>query len=164
MVNADEWFVEGRPEHPDFLRLADVALQVDATAEEGRGGQLLTELMRGRQDEMMGAAISASDDIASLSTEPLAMMTMGWSVGFSAGIRSAHGMRWNVPVNDEDADQMYAGVDSGCVHYVARQRGQRALDTAPTDTGLRNLVIAVWMDGFLIATGYAAAADAPSAP
>jgi len=161
MQDADEWFVPGRPEHPDFLRLADVSLQVDAAAQEGRGEQLLTELLRGRREEMMAAAMSASDDIASMSAEPPAMMATGWSVGFSAGIRAAHGMLWgSAPV--AEADQLYAGVDSGCVHYVARQRGMRALDAAPADTGLRNLVIAAWMDGFLVATGYAAASDSPS--
>lgn len=159
MADAETWFTPGRPDHPDFLILADLVLSADAASEEGSLTEYVNRYSAVSLPDLSDIAFHEAN--ALLDNHPMvamaSLMEAAWTMGFAAGVRVSRGQPPPTQAQlDEDTEgTAYAGADPRTVRYVARQRGMRVTGKPAKERGQRVVLLAgAWLDALLVGLRY----------
>lgn len=129
--DANEWNVQGRPDHPDFWVLADLVLQADAAGESGTGEQYTREALGDDINDLGRIAVAEVQKVidAAVGVPAENAGASAWMTGFSAGLRASR----NEPppsvfaTSEEMRAAIFGGADETSVRYMAMQRSMRVL-------------------------------------
>lgn len=159
MADANTWFTPGRPDHPDFLILADLVLSADAASDEGNLTEYVNQYSTVPLADLSDIAFHEAN--ALLDSHPLVAMTSlmeaAWTMGFAAGVRVSRGESppTQADLDNDPAAAAYAGADPRTVRYVARQRGMRVTTKPAKQRGQRVVLLAgTWLDGLFVGLRY----------